>query len=268
MDNKNNKGLIAIIILLILLLIGVELYGAYDKGLILNKNNTENNNQTEEKDEQKDIEEDNVTFSDSELETYVNYISPMSIGPSPLIYNKDHVSSKNLSAADKIKYIGSHLYRKHTSTPDYSYDIIAESEVKKITEKIYGPNSYKRTIFNIGCGDYILNESEGNYYSKTGCGGTTDLFVKNVVIGYKATKNKLEITTAYVFIGGTNEIYKDYNRSISLGYYTDESGEFSVRESYLEEYIKNNKDNLYHIVYTFESTDGINYYFKEFTNNK
>lgn len=265
MKNKNSGGLIIVIILLVIALLGLSVYVAYDKGFIFDNQSGIEEKETEKQDEQKDTEKVNVTFSDSELETYVNYISPMSIGPSPLIYNKDHVSSENLSVADKIKYIGSHLYSKHTSTPDYNYDIIAESEVKNITEKIYGPNSYERTIFNIGCGEYILNESEGNYYAKTGCGGSNDLSVSNVVIGYKATKNKLEITTAYVFIGGTNEIYKDYNRSISLGYY---NGEFSARESYLKEYIKNNKDNLYHIVYTFESTDGINYYFKEFTNNK
>ena len=39
-------------------------------------------------------------------------------------------------------------------------------------------------------------------------------------------------------------------------------------DTYLPNYIKNNKDKLNTIVYTFESKDGKNYYFTGFKNNK
>ncbi len=280
MENENNnitkkkgKDLVIIISVLVIVILSLICYICYDKGIIFNSNKTSTTKTTEKekndspnKNEEKEEEEENITFSDSELETYVNYISPVSNGPSALIYNTDHISSKNLSPAKKIEYIGSHIYSKHTSTPDFQYDIISENDIKNEIEKIYGKNSYERTSFNLGCGDYNLNQNEGNYYSKTGCGGSNATFVSNIVIDYKATKKKLEITTVYAFIDGMeNKIYKDYNKSISLDNYTDGNVEPTT---FLNEYIKNNKDKLNRIVYTFESNDGINYYFKEFTNNK
>ena len=74
----------------------------------------------------------------------------------------------------------------------------------------------------------------------------------------------MEITTAYAFFDAmTNKIYKDYNKSVSLDEYTGDN-----IESYLKDYVKNNKDKLNTIIYTFESSDGRNYYFTEFKNNK
>lgn len=281
MENENNnitkkkgKDLVIIISVLVIVILSLICYICYDKGIIFNSNKTsttkttekEKNDSPNKNEEKEEEEEENITFSDSELETYVNYISPLSNGPSALIYNTDHISSKNLSPAKKIEYIGSHIYSKHTSTPDFQYDIISENDIKNEIEKIYGKNSYERTSFNLGCGDYNLNQNEGNYYSKTGCGGSNATFVSNIVIDYKATKKKLEITTVYAFIDGMeNKIYKDYNKSIPLDNYTDGNVEPTT---FLNEYIKNNKDKLNRIVYTFESNDGINYYFKEFTNNK
>lgn len=275
MDNKNNiikkkKGNeVILILLLIIIILSLVCYICYDKGILFSSKEASSTNTTEKvkNNMQNKTEEENITFTDSELEKYVNYISPVSIGPSALIFNTDHISSKNLSAADKIKYIGSHVYNKHTSTSDYQYDIISEKNVKNEVEQIYGLNTYEKTTFNLGCSDYSLNESEGNYYSKTGCGGTTATFVSNLAIDYKATKSKLEITTAYAFFDGmSNKIYKDYNKSIPLDNYN--ANDTSEIESYLKDYIKNNKEKLSHIVYTFESKDGKNYYFKEFTNNK
>ena len=64
----------------------------------------------------------------------------------------------------------------------------------------------------------------------------------------------------------TNKIYKDYNKTISLDDYT--GGSTEETNAYLKEYVKTNKDKLNTIVYTFESTDGSNYYFTGFKNNK
>ena len=221
------------------MILGLVCYICYDKGIIFSKK-SEKETKTEEKITTKEKEE-NVTFSDSELEKYVNYISPASYGPSELLYNIDTVDAKSLSVSDKIKYIAGQVYSKHTSTSDYSYDIISESAVKNVLEEIYGPNTYEKTTFNLGCGDYTLNENDKNYYSKTGCGGTTATYTSNVITGYKATKSKLEITTTYAFFNGeTNTIYKDYNKTISLDTYTGGSTEETT--TYLDNYVKNNKD--------------------------
>ena len=271
-EKKKGKGTIVIIVLLVFVILGLVCYICYDKGIIFKgKESTTNAN---EKSKTKN-EEEKVTFSDSELEKYVNYISPVSLGPSALLYDTGEVNAKSLSASDKIKYIGSSVYQKQQGMTHEQflnegkgkYDgYILENEVKSLVENVYGPNTYEKAVFNLGCGDYILDEEKGKYYTKTGCGGATTTSVSNVIIEYKATKNKLEITTSYAFVGGAdNKIYKDYNMSIILDDYTGRPDEV---DTYLKNYIKNNKDKLSTIVYTFESTDGRNYYFTGFKNNK
>lgn len=261
---KSNVGLIILVVILLLSCVGMGAFIFINKDKLTTKENSSVNEQMKNKNQK---EEESVTFSDSELEKYVNYISPSSTGPSALLYYTDSVSSNSLSAAKKIEYIGSKVYAKHTSTSDAQYNIISESDVKNAVEEVYGPNTYEKATFNLGCGDYTLNENEKNYYSKTGCGGTTATFVSNIVTDYKATKSKLEITTAYAFFDGmTSKIYKDYNKTISLDDYT--GGSTEETNAYLKEYVKTNKAKLNTIVYTFESTDGNNYYFTGFKNNK
>lgn len=265
---KKGNGTTIVIVLLVVAILGLACYICYDKGILFSNKETTTSGTDKKENNNSQIkpEDESVTFSDSELEKYVNYISPASIGPAALLYDTTAINSNSLSTADKINYIGTLVYSKHTSTSDYQYDVISESDVKNAVEEVYGPNTYEKTTFNLGCGDYTLNENEKNYYSRTGCGGSTATSVSNVVIDYKATKSKLEITTAYAFFDGmTNKIYKDYNKSISLDEYTGSPSEI---ESSLKSYVKNNKEKLNTIIYTFESSNGINYYFTGFKNNK
>ena len=265
---KKGNGTTIVIVLLVVAILGLACYICYDKGILFSNKETTTSGTDKKENNNNQIkpEDESVTFSDSELEKYVNYISPASIGPAALLYDTTAINSNSLSTADKINYIGTLVYSKHTSTSDYQYDVISENDVKNAVEEVYGPNTYEKTTFNLGCGDYTLNENEKNYYSRTGCGGSTATSVSNVVIDYKATKSKLEITTAYAFFDGmTNKIYKDYNKSISLDEYTGSPSEI---ESSLKSYVKNNKEKLNTIVYTFESSNGINYYFTGFKNNK
>lgn len=265
---KKGNGTTIVIVLLVVAVLGLACYICYDKGILFSNKETTTSGTDKKENNNNQIkpEDESVTFSDSELEKYVNYISPASIGPAALLYDTTAINSNSLSTADKIKYIGTLVYSKHTSTSDYQYDVISENDVKNAVEEVYGPNTYEKTTFNLGCGDYTLNESEKNYYSQTGCGGSTATSVSNVVIDYKATKSKLEITTAYAFFDGmTNKIYKDYNKSIPLDEYTNSPTEI---ETELKNYVKNNKEKLNTIVYTFESSNGINYYFTGFKNNK
>ena len=265
---KKGNGTTIVIVLLVVAILGLACYICYDKGILFSNKETTTSGTDKKENNNSQIkpEDESVTFSDSELEKYVNYISPASIGPAALLYDTTAINSNSLSTADKIKYIGTLVYSKHTSTSDYQYDVISENDVKNAVEEVYGPNTYEKTTFNLGCGDYTLNENEKNYYSRTGCGGSTATSVSNVVIDYKATKSKLEITTAYAFFDGmTNKIYKDYNKSISLDEYTGSPSEI---ESSLKSYVKNNKEKLNTIIYTFESSNGINYYFTGFKNNK
>lgn len=258
---KGNKGLVVLVILLLLICCGLGAFIFMNKDKIFAEQEKEIK---EEKVEEKETET-KVTFSDAELDKYVNYISVTSFSRPPAeIFNVDKIEASKLSAKEKIAYISNLVHSKATSTQDYKYSIISEGDVKSAVEEVYGPNTYERTTFNIGCGDYVFRENEGKYYSQTGCGGTSTVTGKNVVIGYEATNKKLEITTAYVFASGeTNKLYKDYELKNEVGDMNNWQD-----DTYLENYIKENKDKLNHIVYTFESKDGRNYYFTQFINNK
>ena len=261
---SNQSGIIIGFLLAVVL--GLICYICYDKGILFNNQPTENNNEITENG-QTTQKEESVTFTDSQLEKYVNYISPVSFGPSALIYNTASVNAATLSAAEKIQYIGNHVSSKHTSSANHQYSMISEIDVKNAVEEVYGPNTYARTTFNLGCGDYKFNETDKKYYAQTGCGGTTPRVASNVIIGYNATKTKLEITTAYVFLDGmTGKLYKNYDMTVELGNYTGSVTD--DMESNLRNYIKNNKEKLNTIVYTFESSNGSNYYFTGFKNNK
>ena len=61
----------------------------------------------------------------------------------------------------------------------------------------------------------------------------------------------------------TNKIYKDFKLENAL---EDYSGEDT--ENYLSNYIKTNKEKLNKFIYTFESEDDKNYYFKELVHQK
>lgn len=99
--------------------------------------------------------------------------------------------------------------------------MISEIDVKNAVEEVYGPNTYERTTFNLGCGYYKFNETDKKYYAQTGCGGTNPRVASNVIIGYKATKTKLKITTAYVFHDGiTGKLYKNFDMTVELDNYT------------------------------------------------
>lgn len=263
---KDSMGIIILVIILILVFLvgGYLIYANHMIGNQANKNDEHSGNKVQ--DESLETEEDGGPITESDLDEYAHYISPGS-SPSALLYNTSSVDSKKLSAAEKINYIASYLQRKVSLSADNQYNILTEDDVKGAVEKVYGPNTYQRTTFNLGCGDYTFNESDGKYYSKTGCGGSTAFFDTNVVIDSKITADKLEITTAYVFYDGmTAKIYKDFDKTIELGDFA--GGNSDEISGYLINYINDNKDHLNHIVYTFESTDGVHYYFKGFTNSK
>ena len=205
--------------------------------------------------------ENAIRISDDKLEQYVSYINPLSIGPSELIYNVDKVIAKELSIEDKIKYSGSYIYSKHTTSEDGQFDIISKEELKKALNTVYGPGNIYVDKFNLGCGDFVLRD-DGNYYSETGCGGTSTTYVKSLITDYKATDKTIDITVVYaIYDGETNKLYKNYDKTSEL---KDFKGNQTNYQEKVDEYVKNNKDVLNQIIYTFEDIKG-GYYFKQLT---
>ena len=259
-DNKKEKKSSAALIIIILLIIIVLLLGGF---IYLKKDTlfTSHNNETKESNE--DIEKEEITFLNSELENYVNYVNPITYDVSELVYDISSVKASELSMQEKITYVGGNIHTYNYHSEDFrTISEITEKDLKETIDEIYGPGTYKRQDFKLGCGNYKFNESEGTYKAELACGGSSSFLVKNEVIGYHATKEKLEITTAYVFFNEiNNKICKDFNGQEPLEDHTLERSDKTLK--YLTQYIKDHKDELYHIVYTFESENGKDYYFKE-----
>lgn len=262
--SKNNTP---IIIILVLIILGLGIFIFLNKDKLFEKVESNSNN-VEEKENKEYLEnEESITFSNNELQKYVDYIDPISSGPSEIIYNTDRIDANNLSASKKIELIGHYVYSKQKTSSDNNYSIIEESDVKQAVEEVYGSNTYEETTFNLNCGDYTLNKEDQKYYARNNCGGITDTLTKNKIIDYKATKNSLIITTAYVFADSNFHIYKDYEKKNIV---SDFNETYSSDEifSILEKYVLEHKNELNHLIYTFESTDGINYYFKNLINER
>lgn len=289
---KSKKGKIFYIIVLVILLLAVSVLGVllyktmkiqkafkYELETVekekedVEKQNKEKDKIIQEKDkkinelEQKIDGDESVDISKKEIEKYFNYISPTSVGgPSELLYNKKEVIADKLSLGEKIKYVSALLESKTTSSSDYSTENIKESDVKKILNEVYGPNTYQRTEFSLGCGTFKLNKKTGVYSAGTGCGGTSSIFDANEIINYKITSSKIEIVSAYAFFDGQKgKIYKDYNRKQAVDNYKGD--ETNATYKYLSNYVKKNKNKLNHLTYTFESSDGVHYYFKALKNS-
>lgn len=247
-----NKKMLAIIMFLLLIIILLITY--------IYKNNLINKPQKVIK-----TKEEKITFTNQEIQKYIDYLVPFHIDTYNLLYNKDKIIANNLTAKEKIELSGSRVYDLTIQAPNNEFDYIREKDLKELIEEIYGPNTYAKTSFKLYCKDYILEDNK-NYYSRIGCGGDNDLFSANTIISYKATKTKLEINTTYAFFNRNNKkIYKDFN-----GTAIDDL-EFNVNqnnEGKMHEYIKNNQNKLNKITYTFISDDGKNYYFEKLINNK
>ena len=110
-EKKKNSTKDIIIIFLVAALFGFAGFFVTDK-LMNQKPKKNEGGTTEEKEKKKEEKEESITFSDSELQEYVNNLTPVSIGPSELLYNLDTIRSEKMSAKEKIELIGSKVYEK------------------------------------------------------------------------------------------------------------------------------------------------------------
>ncbi len=261
-DKQSNKKFIIIIVILVVIILLLGGYIVKDKFLTKQEKNvnTEEKTQKETKDNDELVEE-SIEMTEKALKNYLDRI-----GPDSKIISEDEVTVDTISLSEKIGYINPYISPKVKRSSDYSYEYIKEDDLKNMVNEVYGPNTYQKTTFNLGCGTFSLNEKTKLYTAQTGCGGTSATFESNEMINYKATKSKLEIVTAYaIYDGTTNKIYKDAAQKEVVGSYSSD-GDTEEIQNYLDNYVKENKDKLNHITYKFESNDGDHYYFKGFTN--
>lgn len=125
-------------------------------------------------------------------------------------YSHDSVTLKDIPEA--MRY---NIAYKNTST---SSSNIAEDDLKKGYEKVFGPNTYKRVdSFMGGCNSYTFDEKEKTYNStkRTVC-QNTDISILSRIVDANANKNKMDITVVIVYIDeAKKEVYKNCNEDMS-----------------------------------------------------
>ena len=142
-----------------------------------------------------------------------------------------------------------------------------ETVLKNIFEQTFGPNTYSQ-VNQITDNCLILTyDSIAKRYSYTGtsgCGGTSSFDVYEKIINATKYIDRIEIVSAVFYIDGTTQqIYKDYNKTTSLGVNPLPSNTTSnqeERENTYNQYIEDNKDNLEQYKYTYTLNEDGFYY--------
>lgn len=276
MEKKKNKGVIVLIILLILCIIGLVFYILVDKDIIrLNNTTVENekvesniNDDTEEKKTEVELDPEN-----SNIKYLFNNAHHLSIGPEAQIYRDGGYKVSDMSEEDKMTLLGrqwSNFVEQigPSSSDGYTWTLyLNEDTLKDIYERTFGPNTYHQ-VNQITDGlcttlTYDTANKRYSYVGKYGCGGTTVFSVHEKIISATKYNDRIEIVSAAFYLDAmSNQIYKDYNKTKSLGEnvfysnnYTDEE-----REALENKYIEDNKDNLEQYTYTYTLNEDGFYY--------
>lgn len=240
-NKRNNNGLlIGIIIFLILALLGLSAYIAYDKGIIFNnekENNEVENNKDENKVEQVEVEITSLSVKE-ELEkkvSIIEYIDMENINiknsywhPADVYYN-DKTLLETLDSNEALYSVLRYHYADKNFTKlttDYDFsegyrdknfwsEVFTQISSEAILEEYN--NLFKNLTIDsiekhIGtCPSFIYDESNKLFYGGSECGGISFTTTLTYINKYTQLGNN-----AYVYVsvgtwnGETNYIYTDY----------------------------------------------------------
>ncbi len=176
---------------------------------------------------------------------------------------------------EKFSLLSNQWIKELSSTIDYlnqNYDeitVLSEATLKNLYERTFGPNTYERVsqiTDGTSCITLTYDEAYQGYITQgeSGCGGVSAFMVYEKIISATKYSDRIEIVSSAFYIDGeTRQIYKDYNKTTSLGgllvdenTVTDEEERENVYSTYIEE----NKDNLEQYTYTYMLNEDGFYY--------
>ena len=278
MEKKKNKVVIVLIILLILCIIGLVFYILVDKDIIKFNSTTTENAQVEENNTS-EIEEKNkgveISIDNENIKTLFNNAHRISIGPETPIYKDGGYKVSEMTTDEKFSLLSNQWVSKIETHPDYLRQTndqiteLSEETLKNLYEKTFGPNTYERVsqiTDSTGCLTLTYDETYQSYIERNGlgCGGTSAFSVYEKMISATKYSDRIEIISATVYLDGmSNQMYKDYNKTTSLGeLLVDENtvNNREERENTYNQYIEENKDNLEQYTYTYNLNEDGFYY--------
>ena len=274
MEKKSNKGVIVLIVLLILCIIGLVSYILVDKNIIKLNNTTVENEQVEENNPSEDDNGIEINVDNENINALFNNAHHLSIGIETQIYRDGGYKVSDMTTDEKFTLLASQWYNELNTHIDYigqTNDQITElneETLKNLYERTFGPNTYERpTQITDGlCATFTYDEAYQGYIERNGagCGGTSAFGASEKIISATRYSDRIEIVSATVYLDGmSNQMYKDYNKTTSLGELLineNTTNNNEERENTYNQYIEDNKDNLEQYTYTYMLNEDGFYY--------
>lgn len=265
-ENKKNRGLIVLVVILVLALVVTSGYIVYDK--FIAKEEVEEKNKDNKKDEVSEETQDELVEVDVNSEEIQTLFTNISNGLTSYCGVNNYYQDKKVLASDLsndlvFDIVLSQLYNDRKAQGElYPFSQIGYGfTVNELDEKItstFGKNySFThRTINSCPVFEYDSVNQKYVINSSLGCGGTCGAMNLKKVVRALKNDQTIELYVRVLFAGGvdTTDYYKDYNKTQKVEGLEMDSNNFFPIES------DNNvaKGSLYKL--TFENEDG-NYVF-------
>ncbi len=268
-EKKKGVGSKIVIVLLILVVLGLVGFIAYDKGYISlgkketkieeKKDSTSNTKEKEEKKEELDIESTEVQ------DLYYNSNNHLGVGIDENVYNSSELKVSDMTEDYKMG-LAYNIFKKDINTKNegtYTIENVSEEKVKAAYETVFGSNTYKKVAeFKLYCANFKYNESQKIYEAVTGgCGGTSGFGKVDTILSATKYENRLEIVSGVVFIDAeTSAMYKDYGKKTKIKDLTEDEMTNTLGntwETKFSKYIKENSNDVAQYTYTYNiNSDG------------
>lgn len=249
---KNSVGTTIVIILLMLVIIALVGYIAYDKGYIFNKKEVT----TKEAVKNNKAEKKEKVITSLEVTDPIVQQLYSNVGLDIACLKSAYFKDKKVVASDIDKdYATRVLFNKL----GYSVSTFTKSQVDDIFNSIYGKN-YKFVHGNMNGCPTVTYDSNSEIYTvvSAGCGWTCGPSDLKKIVKAERTSNEVSIYFRVLFLGdnasNNYDYYKDYNKTQKLDLKTDEAG---VPEDIDSNYAKG---SLYKMIFV---KDNNNYVFRE-----
>ena len=266
MENSKGKASFGIICILLIIVLCLGGYIAYDKGLIFSKGNVEDKNNDNNKDNKDNdvVEDKELALNDYTVVKLYGYVINQDDNIKDYFHSNSELTNKTVSNEMKLRIAyqangkGQYKYSKVINglNPQTVYTADVNVILGQINEIFGSDNGYSHNNQGISgmigsdCGTVKYNQNQNVYELKTepGCGGITTYYVVTKLV--KAIKTKDSIVL-------TEKSYVTYNDKTITKDLTQNSPVIATNANPSDEYF----DKGSTVTYTFKLSDNGTYYF-------
>ena len=270
MENKNYKGLVWLVIILIILVVALMGFIVYREFYSEDKPSVDNTNTTAKVEEQKKLTEE-------EIKKYLSYVPFSHLHDDAYIGEKISISNIDKAAILFTIYNSGNLdvilsFEDEDNSFRGTYDekcvgefCVKEKEFNDLLKKMYNItiSDFKQKYLkeeNANVYEEYLYNKNGYYYEIGGYGATKEKSDKNVVL-YEIINNELVIKEQIGFISGEFEDATVWNGNDLVKTFEDDSCvENNKCREQAQEYVKNNINSFNTYKHTFKQHDDGTYY--------